>query len=123
MGLRSQLIDTAEIWRPAVTVASSAAATATYKKLVDAAKVRVVDAGAGERKVQGREGVVSSHKILCSATEDVKSDDDVRIRVGTVQYVFRVNTIEDIWRVRTLHHQEAMTTLISTTGFSRTPKL
>lgn len=123
MGLRATFIDVVEIWRPAVTQATSGAAQATYSPITRSAKVRIMDRGDNERLVQGKEDNVSTHVLLCGATEDIRSDDDVRLRVGQTQFVFRVNTTGDAWRVRSLHHQTAMVTLISKGGFSREAKL
>ena len=119
MGLRSILIDVVDIWRPTVTVATSAAVSADYKRIATGARVRVVDRSSTERLVRGKEDTVSTHLIMCEKGLDLKADDDVRVRVRETEFVFRVNTIDDKYRVKRLHHQEAMVTLISTTGFSR----
>jgi len=123
VGLRSILIDSVEVWRPTVTQATSGAAQATYIKIASDVKVRLVDRSTNEKLVQGKEDNVSTHLLMCGPGEDIQADDDCRMRVGQTQYVFRVNTIDDSWRVKSLHHQQAMVTLISKTGFSREPKI
>lgn len=119
MGLRSILIDVVDIWRPTVSVATSGAATADYKCIAKGARLRVIDRGSNERLVQGKEDTVSTHLLMCDKGLDLQADDDVRVRVRNTEFVFRVNTIDDKYRVKRLHHQEAMVTLISNTGFSR----
>lgn len=106
-----------------MTQATSGAATASYKLVADAVQARIIDRSSNERLVQGMEDNISTHVLVCGAAEDIKPDDDCRMRVGTTEFVFRVNTVAAVWRVRSLHHQQAMVTLISKTGFSREPKI
>lgn len=119
MGLRSIFIDRVDVWRPTVTVSGMGAAQARYDKIASGVKGRIVDYANTERKVQGKEDMVSDFVFLCSTAEDIKSDDDIRLRAGDFEHVFRVNRSEDLWRVRREHHQEVYCTLISKTGFHR----
>lgn len=79
---------------------------AMKEKWQEAAKVlcRITTTSLSERAVQMREGVVSTHVILCDGGEDIRSRDQLWVTVGNIVEKYLVNTVDpiDIWA--TTHH-------------------
>jgi hypothetical protein len=78
MSLESGFINTVDVWRATVTRSSIGAAQASFNKIKTAMCCRIMTQSQAERVVQGRQGEVSSHKMLCRASENVGEGDEVR---------------------------------------------
>ena len=71
---------------------------------------RVTTTSLSERAVQMREADVSTHVILCPATADIRSRDQLWVTIGNVVYKYLVNTVDPIEIWTTAHHLRVQAT-------------
>ena len=101
-----------ELWRPTQSQSTIASITNTFAKVKDI-RVFFWETSGDEREVLSKEGTLTTHVFMISASETILSRDEFRRTVSGVTEVYRVGSPKKVPGLRGIHHIEAPAYLVS----------